>query len=116
MNKALVKTKRVIDIAVAKKLTKKYKHCLIVCGVNGLKWNWQAEIGVHSNEDSWILGTRYNGKGKAIVGSNKDKLVDLNNPSDSCILITNVESLRDKGICDKIKELCDNGNNRNGSY
>ena len=105
----LGKTKQVIDIAVAKKITKKYKHCLIICGVNGLKWNWQAEIGVHSNESSWILGTRYNGKGKAIVGSSKDKLADLNNLPDSYFLITNVESLRDKGICDKIKELCDKG-------
>jgi len=105
----LGKTKQVIDIAVAKKITKKYKHCLIICGVNGLKWNWQAEIGVHSNESSWILGTRYNGKGKAKVGSSKDKLADLNNLPDSYFLITNVESLRDKGICEKVKELCDNG-------
>ena len=36
----LGKTKQVIDIAVAKKLQKGYKHCLIICGVNGLKWNW----------------------------------------------------------------------------
>ena len=105
----LGKTKQVIDIAVAKKLIKGYKHCLIICGVNGLKWNWQAEIGVHSNEGSWILGTRYNGKGKAKVGSSKDKLADLNNLPDSYFLITNVESLRDKGICEKVKELCDNG-------
>ena len=105
----LGKTKQVIDIAVAKKITKGYKHCLIICGVNGLKWNWQAEIGVHSTEDSWILGTRYNGKGKAIVGSNKDKLADLNNLPDNYFLITNVESLRDKAICDKVNELCDNG-------
>lgn len=105
----LGKTKQVIDIAVAKKITKKYKHCLIICGVNGLKWNWQAEIGVHSNESSWILGTKYNGKGKAIVGSGKDKLADLTNLPESYFLITNVESLRDKGICEKIKELCDNG-------
>lgn len=105
----LGKTKQVIDIAVAKKLTKGYKHCLIICGVNGLKWNWQAEIGIHSNESSWILGTRYNSKGKTIIGSNKDKLADLNNLPDSYFLITNVESLRDEDICNKIKELCDDG-------
>ena len=35
----LGKTKQVIDIAVAKKLEYGYKHCLIICGVNGLKWN-----------------------------------------------------------------------------
>ena len=46
----LGKTKQVIDIAVAKKETCGYKHCLIVCGVNGLKWNWQNEIKTHSNE------------------------------------------------------------------
>lgn len=105
----LGKTKQVIDIAVAKKITKGYKHCLIICGVNGLKYNWQAEIDVHSNESSWILGTKYNGKGKATIGSNKDRLADLNNLPDSYFLITNVETLRDTDIQDKIKELCDNG-------
>ena len=105
----LGKTKQVIDIALAKKISKGYKHCLIICGVNGLKYNWQAEIGVHSNESSWILGTKYNGRGKATIGSNKDKLADLNNLPDSYFLITNVETLRDTDIQDKIKELCDNG-------
>jgi SNF2 family DNA or RNA helicase len=105
----LGKTKQAIDIAVAKKLTKGYKHCLIICGVNGLKWNWQAEIETHSNESSWILGTRYNGKGKAIIGSGKDKLADLNNLLNNYFLITNIESLRDKAICGKVKELCNNG-------
>ena len=37
----LGKTKQVIDIACAKKLEQGYKHCLIICGVNGLKWNWK---------------------------------------------------------------------------
>lgn len=105
----LGKTKQVIDIAVAKKITKGYKHCLIICGVNGLKWNWQAEVETHSNESSWILGTKYNGKGKAVIGSGKDKLADLNNLPDNYFLITNIESLRDKDICNKVKELCDDG-------
>ncbi len=105
----LGKTKQVIDIALAKKLQKGYKHCLIICGVNGLKYNWQAEIGIHSNENSWILGTKYNGRGKATIGSNKDKLADLITPPDSYFLITNVETLRDKDIQDKLKELCNNG-------
>ena len=38
----LGKTKQVIDIAVARKQQRGYKHCLIICGVNGLKWNWVA--------------------------------------------------------------------------
>ena len=35
----LGKTKQVIDIAVAKKMMYGYKKCLIICGVNGIKWN-----------------------------------------------------------------------------
>jgi len=105
----LGKTKQVIDIAVARKLIYGYKHCLIITGVNGLKWNWRKEVATHSNEKAWILGTRYNSKGKEYVGSNLDKLEDLNHLPDSYFLITNVESLRHEGICNKIQELCKKG-------
>ena len=106
----LGKTKQVIDIAVAKKLTKGYKHCLIIAGVNGLKWNWEHEIKTHSHEQSLIIGTRLRKNGKPIVGSNADKLADLQNlPEDIYFLITNVESLRDKAIQEKISELCKSG-------
>lgn len=106
----LGKTKQVIDIAVAKKLQKGYKHCLIICGVNGLKWNWQNEIKTHSNETGWILGQRKKARGWKI-GSNKDKLQDLTNlPAiSSYFLITNVESLRDENIAASIAQLCKNG-------
>ena len=99
----LGKTKQVIDIAVAKKLQKGYKHCLIICGVNGLKWNWVNEIHTHSNEDAWILGQRTKA-GKTVIGSNADKLDDLNALSSisSYFLITNVESMRDEKIVAKI--------------
>ena len=99
----LGKTKQVIDIAVAKKLQKGYKHCLIICGVNGLKWNWVNEIHTHSNEDAWILGQRKKGN-KTIIGSNADKIVDLEalESISSYFLITNVESLRNEEITSKI--------------
>lgn len=104
----LGKTKQVIDIAVAKKLENQCKHCLIICGVNGLKWNWKNEIKTHSNESGWILGQRFNKSGKLIIGSNKDKLEDLNNLSHikDYFLITNVETLRDEVIKDKLANLC----------
>ena len=63
----LGKTMQAINIATLKKLQKGYKHCLIICGVNGLKWNWQAEIEKHSNERGYILGTRYDKKGKPFI-------------------------------------------------
>lgn len=106
----LGKTKQVIDIAVAKKLQKGYSHCLIICGVNGLKWNWLNEIHTHSNEEGHILGQRYS-RGKLSIGSTKDKLHDLQNIGDipAYFVITNVESLRDKDIQDEVAKLCKSG-------
>jgi len=105
----LGKTKQVIDIAVAKKEQKGFKHCLIICGVNGLKWNWQNEISTHSNETGYILGQKILSNGSIKVGSNKDKLRDATNLPDSYFLITNVESLRDAEIADTLAAHCKSG-------
>lgn len=104
----LGKTKQVIDIAIANRQLKNYKHCLIICGVNSLKWNWKAEISVHSNETAWILGSKFK-NGKHFIGSTADKLADLNNLGKTLknyFIITNVESLRDSSIHEKLIELC----------
>lgn len=106
----LGKTKQVIDIAVAKKLQKGYKHCLIICGVNGLKWNWRNEVYTHSNEEAYILGQRIR-RGKIKIDSNADKLTDVktlaSNPA--YFIITNIETLRVEEIAAELKQLCDNG-------
>jgi len=106
----LGKTKQVIDIAVAKKQLKGYKHCLIICGVNGLKWNWVNEIHTHSNEDAWILGQRTRNH-KTVIGSTADKIDDLNalRSISSYFLITNVESMRNEQIVSKIAKYAKDG-------
>ena len=106
----LGKTKQVIDIAVAKKLIKGYKHCLIVCGVNGLKWNWLNEIHTHSNEEGWILGQRQKA-GKTYIGSVSDRVEDLQNIDkiEPYFLITNVETLRNEEIVKELQRLCKKG-------
>ena len=110
----LGKTKQVIDIAVIRKIEMGYKHCLIVCGVNTLKWNWVNEIHTHSNEDGWILGQKTTRKGTIRIGSTKDKLNDLIHlekyPDDlPYFIITNVESFRDEKIAEQISKLCNLG-------
>ena len=105
------KSKQVIDIAIIKKLSLNYKHCLIVCGVNTLKWNWVNEIHTHSNEGAWILGQKCNRCGKVKIGSTKDKLDDLihmEKYSDDFpyFIITNIESFRDENIAEQINKLC----------
>lgn len=107
----LGKTKQVIDISVIRKIKMNYKHCLIVCGVNTLKWNWVNEIHTHSNEDGWILGQKTTRKGTIRIGSTRDKLNDLLHleqyPNDlPYFIITNVESFRDEKIAEQISKLC----------
>ena len=121
----LGKTKQIIDLACIKKQQKQYKHCLIICGVNGLKWNWRAEIEKHSNERGYILGTRYKKDGKEYIGTMADRLDDLQGienfykNSDKInlkelfnaypyFIITNIETLRNEKIIEKLKLLCDN--------
>lgn len=113
----LGKTMQAINIAVIKKQQRKYKHCLIVCGVNGLKWNWKSEVEKHSNEKAYILGTRYDKKGREKIGTMQDRLEDLRvdsdnnfinpNMNDSYFIITNIETLRNEDIIENLKALCD---------
>lgn len=101
----LGKTKQVIDIAVARKQMFDYSHCLIICGVNSLKWNWYNEILKHSNETPYILGQRVKKRTNELyIGSNKDKLHDLEHLEDisSYFIITNVETLRDDDIATEL--------------
>lgn len=102
----LGKTKQVIDIAVARKLAFGYSHCLIICGVNGLKWNWVNEIAKHSNEESHILGQRVRKRtGEVYIGSNKDKLNDIIHLDSisAYFIITNIETLRDNDVATQIE-------------
>lgn len=103
----LGKTKQALDIAVARK--HKMRHCLIVCGVNNLKWNWYKEVEIHTNEKAHILGSRVNRKGKTVIGSSVERLADLKQIHDEYFLITNIETLRDKSIQSQIKKMCNDG-------
>ena len=107
----LGKTKQTIDIAVAEKVMHGYKHCLIVCGVNGLKWNWKNEVETHSNEECYILGQKTLKNGKVAIGSNADKLADVErlDEIDAYFIITNVETLRDERITDVLSKKCKDG-------
>ena len=109
----LGKTKQIIDIAIAKKLERGYKHCLIICGVNGLKWNWMNEIKTHSNETGYILGQKVQKRtNKLIIGSSTDKTKDLARLESlqNYFIITNIESLRNADIFAEMKHQLELGN------
>lgn len=119
-DQGLGKTKQIIDLAGCLNEVNPIKKVLIVCGVNSLKYNWQSEISIHSDEKGWVLGTRYRKNGKPYEGSSKDKLADLENLPNCKFIITNIETLRAGAkkisktkysfpIAEKIAELCKKG-------
>ena len=120
-DQGLGKTKQIIDFVGCLEKTATINKVLIICGVNSLKYNWQSEIEIHSDEKGWVLGTRYRKTtGRAYEGSTKDKLADLENLPDSRYLITNIETLRAGAekiskskyhfpVAEKLAELCKKG-------
>lgn len=120
-DQGLGKTFQIINWVGCLEKIDKINKVLIVCGVNSLKYNWQSEISIHSDEKGWVLGTRFRKTtGKAYEGSTKDKLDDLDNLPDCRYIITNIETLRAGAekitkskyhfpIAEKLQELCKNG-------
>lgn len=121
-DQGLGKTKQIIDWVGCLSEINKINKVLIVCGVNSLKYNWQSEIGIHSNEKGWVLGTRFRKTtGKAYEGNTQDKLYDLEHIDTikEKFIITNIETMRAGSvkegkkykfpIAETIKDLCDKG-------
>lgn len=105
----LGKTLTLIAAALARREMDGYKHCLIINGVNILKWNWVNEIRKHTYEEPYILGQRVNKNGKVTIGGLEDRINDLIYLPDNYFLITNVESLRDNRFAKLLAGLCSNG-------
>lgn len=113
----LGKTAAIIHYALYRKNYNNYKKCLIVAGVNSLKWNWLKEIEKHSNEIGYILGTRYKKDGSLTLGGSKKIIEDLQNIDkiNNYFIITNIESIRNNEIlqniqkdieCNKVEMMC----------
>lgn len=88
----LGKTKQMIDLAVWKKHHQGMKHCLIICCVNNLKYNWLNEVKIHSNETACVLGVKKKGREPSMT----DRIEHLKYGPEEFFWITNIESLRVK--------------------
>ena len=88
----LGKTKESIDIVVARK--RELCKCLIVCGVNSVKYNWEAEIRTHSKEKSVMIDDR----------TMDQRVQSLNSwlKGAEYFAIINIESLRNEDMQDAI--------------
>lgn len=91
-DQGLGKTKESIDIAVSRK--EEIGKCLIVCGVNSVKYNWRDEIKIHSDETATMID-----------GKTVEKRLDqikLWIYGDDYFGIINIESLRNEKIMDSL--------------
>lgn len=102
------KTCSVINLATYAHEYEGAKHCLIICCLNGSKYNWEEEIEqqTRGKYKGYILGSRKRRDGKINkVGSGATKLEDLElnkmygkkgNEPLPYFIITNIETLRTK--------------------
>lgn len=102
----LGKSLSAIAAAVERKEEKGYQHCLIVVGVNGLRYNWKHEIELHSGESCIVLGDRINRNGKLVNDGTKAKLKQILEVPEEYFWIINIEALRDKELSKTIQEYC----------
>ena len=94
----LGKTLQMLYLALELKKREGIEHCLIICGVNNLKFNWKREIEKHTEESCYILGQRITKSGKFTIGSVNDRVADLNRVIDEFFVVTNIETLRDANV------------------
>ena len=95
-----------LALAVKRKNEFNYSHCLIVVGVNGLRYNWKAEIEQHTNEKCVVLGDRINSKGKLVNDGTEARFNHLKSTPEEYFWITNIETLRDKKFSDLVRTMC----------
>lgn len=95
-DQGLGKTLQMIYLAEVLKKKNDLKHCLVICGVNTLKFNWASEIEKLSNLDYKILGERTRRNGTKYIGSVADRLDDLQKTIKEFFVITNIETLQAK--------------------
>lgn len=91
----LGKTLQIISLARYKKLHQGLKHCLIICGVNSLKYNWKKEVEKFcKDEKAVILGTKYNTRKKLVPISLEETKQQIDSCPDEFFWIINIERVR----------------------
>lgn len=103
-DQGLGKTCQMICLADTLRKIEGIEHCLIICGVNGLKYNWADEIKKFSDLDYIILGQTLTRTGKPKMLSVTERLEILKNPIKEFFVITNLETLQSEDFAKVFKK------------
>ena len=91
----LGKSLQAISLARYKKQHNNLKHCLIICGINSLKWNWVKEVNKFcKDEKAVVLGTKLNSKGNLTTISVSETKKQIDDCPDEFFWIINIEKMR----------------------
>ena len=95
MNRVCGKTLQIISLARYQKLHQGLKHCLIICGVNSLKFNWKREVEKFcKDEKAIILGTKVNSKGKVVSTTIEEMKTQIDKVPEEFFWVMNMERIR----------------------
>ena len=115
----LGKTLQLLTLARYKKKHRGLKHCLIICGLNSLKFNWVKEVEKFcKDEKAIVLGTRRNTKGKIVNMTVEETKQQIQDCPEEFFWVINIEKIRltdaDKkagtGIVSYLNEQIKSGN------
>ena len=105
MSRVYGKTLQLISLARYKKEHEGLKHCLIICGVNSLKWNWIKEINKFCKDEKGIvLGTRINNKGKVVPITVEETKAQIDSCPEEFFWVINIERIRLSSEDNKTKD------------
>lgn len=93
-DQGLGKTLQMIYLAEELHRTEKLEHCLIICGVNSLKYNWASEIEKFSKLSYTILGQYTTKTGKVRQAPVKSRCEQLEKKIKEFFVIVNIETLQ----------------------
>ncbi len=96
----LGKTMQIIHIAEELKAQKGIEHCVIICGINALKSNWESEIHKHSDLGCRVIGKKVSKKGRISYTTLKERTEEIKHKIEEFFIVTNIETLRSDEFVD----------------
>lgn len=103
----LGKTLSMIYLAEMLKEQEGITHCLIICGVNSLKYNWANEIKKYSDLPCRILGQKISRTGKSSFATVAERCAELKRGIKEFFVVTNLETLQNKEFADSFNKSKD---------
>ena len=95
-DQGLGKTLQMIYLSQELKERENIQHCLIICGINSLKYNWANEIKKFSNLSYRVLGEYTTKTGKTKMAPIQKRLEELKENIDEFFVIINKEIMQNK--------------------